>query len=159
TPLHLAFSCYLIDDQDRILLTRRALDKRSWPGVWTNSFCGHPRPGADLVDAVRRHGRGELGLETHSVDPVLPDFAYRAVDPSGVVGNEVCPVFVARTHDGIRPHPGEGAESRWVPMDELRETIRVAPRARSPWLVEQAAALDAADAWHLLRRDDEELAS
>lgn len=155
TPLHLAFSCYLVDEQDRILLTRRGLGKRSWPGVWTNSFCGHPRPGEDPVDAVRRHGRGELGIDTHSVEPVLPDFAYRAVDASGVVENEVCPVFVARTDDPVRPHPDEVAETRWVPLGELRATIRLAPWALSPWLVEQAAALDAADAWHLLRQDEE----
>ena len=158
TRLHLAFSCYLVDDEGRVLLTRRSLGKRSWPGVWTNSFCGHPRPGEDLQAAVRRHGRGELGVDPRSVTPVLPDFAYRAVDASGVVENEVCPVFTARADGELRPHPDEVAEMQWVSLDELRETVRVAPWALSPWLVEQVAALDDADAWHLLRHD-EELAS
>ncbi|MFO6452233.1 MULTISPECIES: isopentenyl-diphosphate Delta-isomerase [unclassified Aeromicrobium] len=156
TPLHLAFSCYLVDGEGRVLLTRRALGKRSWPGVWTNSFCGHPRPGEDVVDAVSRHGRGELGLEPEAIRPVLPDFAYRAVDASGVVENEVCPVFVARATAAVKPHPDEVEEHRWVHVSDLRETVRVAPWALSPWLVEQAAAIEEAGAWHELAPDETE---
>lgn len=156
TPLHLAFSCYLVDGEGRVLLTRRALGKRSWPGVWTNSFCGHPRPGENLVDAVSRHGRGELGLEPEAIRPVLPDFAYRAVDASGVVENEVCPVFVARATADVEPHPDEVEEHRWVDVSDLRETVRVAPWALSPWLVEQAAAIEEAGAWSVLAPDETE---
>ena len=61
TPLHFAFSCHLVVD-GRILMTRRALSKRSWPGVWTNSFCGHPRPGEDVVDAVAGSAIALIGL-------------------------------------------------------------------------------------------------
>ncbi|WP_185995229.1 isopentenyl-diphosphate Delta-isomerase [Nocardioides campestrisoli] len=147
TPLHLAFSCWLLDDRGRVLMTRRALTKRSWPGVWTNSFCGHPRPDEPLIDAVRRHGRGELGLEVDSITPLLPDFDYRAVDASGIVEHEFCPVFVARATDAPDPHPDEVVEHAWVEVDDLRTALTAAPWALSPWLRDQAAALDAADAW------------
>ncbi len=96
TPLHLAFSCYLLDPGGRVLLTRRAVGKRTWPGVWTNSFCGHPRPAEPVLSAVRRHAESELGLVLSDIQLALPLFRYRATDASGVVEYEVCPVYTAR---------------------------------------------------------------
>lgn len=141
TPLHLAFSCYLFDEQDRLLITRRALTKRAWPGVWTNSFCGHPRPGEDLADAVRRHARHELGLQVTDLRPLLPSFRYRAVDPSGTVENEVCPVLTARTAEQPSPNPEEVMELRWVSARDLRAAATAAPWALSPWLLKQLEQL------------------
>ena len=62
TSLHFAFSCYLLDDEGRLLVTRRALSKTTWPGVWTNSFCGHPGPSETSEDAVALRSVEELGL-------------------------------------------------------------------------------------------------
>lgn len=114
TPFHLAFSCHLFDGTGNGLITRRALNKRSWPGVWSNACCGHPQPGEDLKEAVRRRFNDELGI---SVEPILliPDFRYRSTDPGGVVENEFCPVFVATARDArVAPNPEEVMEYRWV---------------------------------------------
>lgn len=137
TPLHLAFSCHVYRADGRVLVTRRALSKRTFPGVWTNSFCGHPGPGEEIEDAVRRRGARELGLEIGALEPVLPVFRYEATDASGIVENEVCPVF--RTVVDADPHPAadEVAEWRWVDPAHLRAAVEAAPYAFSPWLVLQ----------------------
>jgi isopentenyl-diphosphate delta-isomerase len=141
TPLHLAFSCYVFDGSDRLLLTRRALDKVTWPGVWTNSVCGHPGPGEDLADAVRRRARQELGLGLSGVRLALPAFRYRAEMADGTVENEMCPVFIAHAAGEVAPDPAEVADAAWVPWRVLRREVRDGSRPVSPWCVEQLAAL------------------
>jgi isopentenyl-diphosphate delta-isomerase len=142
TPLHLAFSCHVHDDEGRILVTRRALHKTTWPGVWTNSFCGHPLPGEDMSDAVRRRAEFELGMTLTDLELALPDFRYRAVDASGIVENEVCPVYVARVDRDPRPNPDEVVDARWVDPADLAAALRATPWAFSPWLVLQAQQLE-----------------
>lgn len=143
TPLHLGFSCYLFDADGRVLLTRRALSKRTWPGVWTNSFCGHPAPGEEPSAAVIRRAEQELGVAVTDPVCVLPDFRYRAVAADGTVENEICPVFVARTESPIEPVPTETMDFRWVDWGELRTAARL-PWALSPWAVTQIPLLEAA---------------
>lgn len=143
TPLHLAFSCYLFDDAGRVLLTRRALGKATWPGVWTNSFCGHPAPGEEPRAAVARRLGEELGAVATDLQIVLPAFRYRAVDASGVVENEICPVWTARLTTALSPDPAEIMQHAWVDWDVLVELAHSAPALLSPWSVLQIPLLDA----------------
>ncbi|MEV7693396.1 isopentenyl-diphosphate Delta-isomerase [Microbacterium sp. NPDC089189] len=142
TALHLAFSCHVRDDEGRVLVTRRALEKRTWPGVWTNSFCGHPRPAEPLLHAVKRHAESELGLQLADIELALPLFRYRATDASGIVEHEICPVYTARAASPLTPNPNEVVETRWVEPSELVAALDAAPWAFSPWLVLQAQQLD-----------------
>ncbi|HEX3588813.1 MAG TPA: isopentenyl-diphosphate Delta-isomerase [Pseudonocardiaceae bacterium] len=141
TPLHLAFSCYLFDGGGRLLLSQRALHKKTWPGVWTNSCCGHPAPGEVLADAVRRRLRNELGVGVTDLDLVLPRFRYRAVMDDGVVEYEMCPVFRARTTDEPAPNPAEVANVRWTPWHRLVAQVSTAQLTVSPWCRMQLAEL------------------
>ncbi|MEP6480038.1 MAG: isopentenyl-diphosphate Delta-isomerase [Rhodoglobus sp.] len=134
TPLHLAFSCHVYGPDGRVLVTRRALSKLTWPGVWTNSFCGHPLPGESMADAIARRAMRELGITVSEITVVLPDFRYRAVDASGIVENELCPVYRAVTHDQVHPSADEVAEFEWVEIDALHDAAIAAPYAFSPWL-------------------------
>lgn len=141
TPLHLAFSVHLMAADGRVLMTRRALSKKTWPGVWTNSLCGHPAPGEATADAIRRRAQQELNLDPawlSDPEPLLPQFRYRAVDASGVVENEICPVFVVQLlvdPDQLpEPNPDEVAEQRWLPGTDLVAAVQAAPFVVSPWL-------------------------
>jgi isopentenyl-diphosphate Delta-isomerase len=141
TPLHLAFSCYVFDPAGRLLVQRRALSKRTWPGVWTNSCCGHPRPGEDVAGAAGRRIHEELGLVPVELRPLLPDFAYEATMADGVRENEACPVFGALVHGDPDPDPAEVAEWRWVPWADFRNAARTAPWLISPWAALQVLEL------------------
>lgn len=155
TPLHLAFSCYVFDRAGRVLLSRRALHKITWPGVWTNSCCGHPLPGEPVAAAVARRLAYELGLVAGSLDLLLPDFSYRATMENGTVENELCPVFRAVVSEPPRPNPEEVAEVRWLPWAEFADaavadalpvpgeggTVHTVPV--SPWCRDQVPLLRA----------------
>ena len=146
TALHLAFSCHVFDPSGRVLVTRRALSKLTWPGVWTNSFCGHPAPEESTEDAIARRARVELGIAVTDLEVILPDFRYRAVDASGIVENEICPVYRAVTTDDIAPNADEVAEFAWVEASALGTAVAAAPFAFSPWFgwqLEQLARIRA----------------
>ena len=150
TPLHLAFSCHVLhEDGRRVLVTRRALSKRTWPGTWTNAFCGHPAPFEAIPDAVVRRADQELGLRIRDLQLLLPDFRYRAVDVSGIVENEICPVYVATAVGEPIVHSDETMDARWVEPEALATAARLTPWAFSPWLVEQLEQLTAAQAGFL----------
>ncbi len=141
TPLHLGFSCHVFDVQGRTLLTRRALSKATWAGVWTNSFCGHPAPDEPVHEAIVRRAEQELGIEISDPEPVLADFRYRAVDASGIVENEICPVYsVLYRGDPAQPpvpNPEEVCDWAWVDPADLEHAVGLVPFAFSPWLVLQ----------------------
>jgi isopentenyl-diphosphate delta-isomerase len=143
TPLHLAFSCHVFDREGRLLVTRRALSKTTWAGVWTNSFCGHPTPGENVEDAIARRASVELGIMVSDLQLVLPDFRYRAIDASGIVENEICPVYRAVSSDAVRANPDEVSEWEWVDPASLTTAASAAPYAFSPWLVWQLQQLGA----------------
>lgn len=148
TPLHLAISCYVFDSADQLLITKRARGK-TFAGVWTNSFCGHPRPGESLQQAVHRRARDELGLQLADVRLLLPEFRYTA-EQHGIVENEMCPVFSARTLGGVVVDRTEVAAHEWVDWAMFSADVCDGHREVSQWSrqqIEQLRALGDLTAW------------
>lgn len=61
--LHRAFSIFILNSRGELLLQRRALGKYHSPGLWSNTCCGHPRPGEQIRGAARRRLKAEMGLD------------------------------------------------------------------------------------------------
>lgn len=142
TPLHLAFSCYVFDPDDRLLMSRRALTKHTFPGVWTNSACGHPEPSEPIEDAVRRRVAHELGIVLERLRLVLPEFRYTAT-MDGVVENEMCPVWVATTRDQPTLDRSEVDSVRWEPWSDFSREVLDGSWGVSSWCHSQVALLNA----------------
>jgi isopentenyldiphosphate isomerase len=85
-----------------------------WPGVWSNSVCGHPAPEEEMFEAIERRLHEELGMTARDIKVVLPDHIYRAPAFQGIVEYELCPVFVSRAASEPRPSPVEVGAYAWV---------------------------------------------
>ncbi len=120
TPLHLAFSCHVFNEKGEVLVTQRALSKKVWPGIWTNSCCGHPAPGEAMEDAVTRRLQYELGLTVTDLRLILPKFRYRC-EFQGIVENECCPVYVARATSAVAANPEEVEAYEWITWEEFEK--------------------------------------
>jgi isopentenyl-diphosphate delta-isomerase len=130
--LHRAFSVFIFDPAGRLLMQKRAAGKYHSAGLWSNTACGHPRPGEVTAEAARRRLREEMGFDCEL--RAAFEFLYRAELGGALVEHEYDHVFVG-THEGDpAPDPAEVEEWRWVDMDELRRGLRVEPHRYSYWL-------------------------
>jgi isopentenyl-diphosphate Delta-isomerase len=140
TPRHLGFSCYGFDRAGRLLVTQRAAEKATFPGVWTNTCCGHPAPGEPAEQAVRRRLAYELGLVPESLGLVLPQFSYRA-SFGDIEENELCPVFVCRLTRDPSPRRAEVQAWQWWTWEHFLTEVADAGSNLSPWARLQAPLL------------------
>jgi isopentenyl-diphosphate Delta-isomerase len=133
TPLHLAFSCYVFNDDHKCLVTRRSRSKRVWPGVWTNSVCGHPGPGEPTVTAIQRRLKQELNMEARDIQVILPRYRYKTPAYAGIIENEVCPVYIARAATDPTPNPEEVEAVRWSTWSDLVREVEADQESDWSW--------------------------
>lgn len=143
TPLHLAFSVYIFNDNNELLVTKRAHQKKVWPDVWTNSCCGHPMPGESMEQAIVRRVEYELGMTVKDIKVALPDYRYTTPPYNGIIENEVCPVFMSRANSVPRPNPKEVDDIRWISWGDFRnEALADSSNAWSWWCKDQLSQLE-----------------
>lgn len=129
--LHRAFSVFVLDGAGRLLLQRRAPSKYHSGGLWTNTCCGHPRPGEETRTAAERRLLEEMGFQCELKRAGA--FLYRA--PLGdMVEHEYDYVFRGCFDGDPRPDPKEVDGWRWVPVGELEADLGAHPQRYTVWL-------------------------
>lgn len=130
--LHRAFSVFVFDRAGRLLLQRRAREKYHSGGLWSNTCCGHPRPGEETAAAAHRRLREEMSFDCEL--RLAFGFVYRAELDNDLVEHEYDHVFVGEFEGHPVPDPSEVEEWKWVSIGELRRGLREEPSRYSYWL-------------------------
>lgn len=142
-PLHRAISIVIFNkDKTEMLITKRSLNKPTWPYFWSNAVCSHPKPGETYQKAAERRLFEELGFKT----PLRKafKFVYEARMPSearssfagdnGVWGeHELDYVFTGRYEGRIVADPKETAGYEWIEIKELKKDLKKNPQKYTPW--------------------------
>jgi isopentenyl-diphosphate Delta-isomerase len=130
--LHRAFSIFVFNAKGEVLLQRRAEDKYHFAGYWSNSCCGHPRPGESTARAALRRLGEELGFHAPLTEQM--QLTYRAEDPeTGLIEHEYLHVFRGRFVADPRPDPNEVGAWRWMSVPAVQRSVRRFPRLFTPW--------------------------
>lgn len=131
--LHRAVSVFVFSTAGDLLLQRRAPGKYHFAGRWSNTCCGHPRPGEPVVAAGRRRLVDELGMDCELVE--VATFRYEARDEaSGLVERELDHLLVGVGGTAPDPRPDEVDAVRWTEPGALAADIAADPSVYTPWL-------------------------
>lgn len=129
--LHRAFSVFILNRQNALLLQQRAWDKYHSPGLWTNTCCSHQREGEDSLAAGKRRLQEEMGLEA----PLTPlfTFIYKAPFDNGLTEHELDHVLLGYSEQSPNPNPQEVADWQWMPLEEVQRKLTEQPEQFTVW--------------------------
>ncbi|MBW3544265.1 MAG: isopentenyl-diphosphate Delta-isomerase [Bacteroidetes bacterium] len=130
--LHRAFSAFIVNNRDELLLQKRAGSKYHSPGLWTNTCCSHPAPGEALQLAAEKRLVEEMGISCSLT--WLFKFMYKASFENKLTEHEIDHVFLGRYEANPIPNPDEVADWRWVNMEALRVDLKKHPHQYTYWL-------------------------
>ncbi|MFO7787601.1 MAG: isopentenyl-diphosphate Delta-isomerase [Halospina sp.] len=130
--LHRAFSLFVFNRNNELLLQQRSAHKPLWPRYWSNSCCSHPRRGEGEPESVERRVREELAI---TVQPAfLYRFSYYA--PFGEAGaeRELCSVYIARSDAHVEVNENEVADWCYITPEAMDRELAETPERYTPWL-------------------------
>jgi isopentenyl-diphosphate delta-isomerase len=129
--LHRAFSIFVFNGANQLLLQQRSPAKLLWPNYWSNTCCSHPRRGEAMEDAVMRRLVQELGF--HCPLEFLYKFKYQADFGSVGAEHEFCWVYYGRYDGPVDVNVNEIANWRFIGIEALERELAGAPETFTPW--------------------------
>lgn len=128
--LHRAFSIFVFNDKQELLLQKRALKKYHSGGLWSNTCCSHPAPGEDLLESAHCRLIEEMGFDCELKK--LFSFSYKTT-LGCLTENEYDHVILGNFNGTPSPSPSEAADWKWVNLDELDLDLKKNPQKYTYW--------------------------
>ena len=131
--LHRAFSIFIFNSENQLLLQKRASSKYHCGGLWTNTCCSHPRENEIVLDAATRRLQEEMGMQCE-LKPIF-SFVYKAQFENGLTEHEYDHVFVGHSDQLPKLNAEEAEDYRYIGLEELHTEIKVSPQNFTPWFL------------------------
>lgn len=129
--LHRAFSVFIFNDQNELLLQKRASAKYHSGGLWSNSCCSHPRKNESVVEAGERRLLEEMGFSV-PVEAIF-SFIYKAELDHGMTEHELDHVLIGRYNDAPKLNPDEVEDWKYIDLEELSVHMQQQPEEYTEW--------------------------
>ena len=129
--LHRAFSVFVFNDKNELMLQQRASHKYHSPLLWTNTCCSHQRVGESNIEACKRRLQEEMGFVTQLNDTI--SFIYKAPFDNGLTEHEYDHILVGHYNDAPNINLEEVADWKWMPLEAVKEDIRLRPEIYTEW--------------------------
>lgn len=129
--LHRAFSIFVFNSRGQLLIHKRADNKYHSGGLWSNTCCGHQRPGEGLEISIHRRLKEEMGFDCELKR--LFAITYKAELDNNITEHEIDHVFAGVYDDDPDPDPAEVSAYSWIDRHVLVEDMRSNPERYSYW--------------------------
>jgi len=129
--LHRAFSVFILNNNNELMLQQRALHKYHSPGLWTNTCCSHQRDGEENITAGRRRLQEEMGFEVPLKETI--SFIYKAPFDNGLTEHELDHVLLGYYEGEPKINPDEVATWKWMHIVDVKNDIKKYPEMYTEW--------------------------
>ena len=129
--LHRAFSVFILNNKNEVMLQQRAHQKYHSPLLWTNTCCSHQREGETNIEAGSRRLFEEMGFKTELKE--LFHFIYKAPFDNGLTEHELDHVMIGYFNEGPAINHDEVEDWKWMKIEDIKEDIERQPEIYTVW--------------------------